>query len=309
MKAARAAGLSVGSNLSLVALKLAVGTMTQSVSVMSEAVHSGLDLLASAIALFSIQQARKPADAGHRFGHGKIENISGVIESLLVLAAALWIIYESWQRLRSGVTVRWVGLGLGVMAVSAGVNYYLSGVLGRVARSEDSVALAADALHLRTDAWTSLGVFAGLILIRLTGVAVIDPLLALVVAAIIIRSALRLTGESLRPLVDASLPEEELSAITRIIEKHSDQFVEFHALRSRRAGPERHIDLHLVVPKDLHVSEVHALCDRIEAEIRRDFPLSHTLIHVEPCNEACRKCPRHQGLPSPCPPSPEDTQA
>lgn len=306
MEATRAAGLSVYSNLSLVILKLAVGGLTQSVSVLSEAVHSGLDLLASLIAFLSIRQARKPADEVHRYGHGKIENISGVVESMLVLAAALWIIYESLERLLSGVMVRSVDLGLGVMAVSAGINYFLSGVLDRTARSSDSVALAADALHLRTDAYTSLGVFAGLIFIRMTGLAVIDPLAALVVAVVIIRSALRLTGEALQPLVDASLPDEEMAAITRIIGKYARRFVEFHALRSRRAGPERHIDLHLVVPRDLHVSEVHALCDRIEEEIRRDFPHSHTLIHVEPCNEACRKCPRHYDVPSPCPPSPED---
>ncbi len=286
----RVARLSVGSNLTLVVFKLAAALLMGSVSVMSEAIHSGLDLIAALIALISVHQASRPADEIHNFGHGKIENISGTIEGLLVLAASVWIIIEAVNSFRHGVQVEAVGIGMLIMLVSAVVNFFISRRLAQVARETDSVALEADALHLRTDVYTSLGVMAGLGLIKLTGYHFLDSLAAVVVALLIAHAAIRLTKKAFVPLTDVRLPVDEEQVIINIIEKYDSRFVEYHKLRTRKAGAERHIDLHLVVPARLPLNQAHDLCHEIETEIKRQFPTSHILIHYEPCNDGCDKC-------------------
>lgn len=284
------ARLSVASNTMLVLLKLIVGLMMGSVSVISEAIHSGLDLAAALIAFFSLKQAAKPPDQVHRYGHGKIENVSGVIEAVLIFVAAVWIIVEAVRRLLNGGAVEALGWGMGIMTISAIVNTIVSEVLFRVARKTESIALEADALHLRTDVYTSVGVAVGLGLLRLTGLHILDPLVALGVAALIMRAAWELTMTAFRPLLDVSLPKDEEDQIIAAIQEHAADYVEFHKLRARRAGAERHVDLHLVVHRDHVVAEVHQLCDNIEAAIRRRFPQTDVLIHMEPCQEACFRC-------------------
>jgi len=301
-----AARLSVVSNTLLVVLKLVVGVITGSVSVISEAIHSGLDLVAALIALFSVSQSGRPPDRGHRYGHGKIENISALVEALLIFAAAVWIIVEAARKLVGGVEVESVGLGLAVMALSGTVNYFISEHLFRVGRAADSLALQADALHLRTDVYTSVGVAVGLGAIHFTGLTVLDPIIALGVALLIIKAAWDLTRESFTPLLDASLPEEDEEAIRGIVGSFADQFVEFHKLRTRKAGPERHIDLHLVVHADHTVAEVHELADRIEEAIKERWGRASVLIHMEPCRstrcEACpNPCDRAGNSPRPAP--------
>lgn len=281
-RAVRAARVSVISNSVLVGLKLAAGLLMGSVSVLSEAIHSGMDLAAAVLALFSVRQSRRPADEHHPFGHGKVENVAGTVEALLIFAAALWIVAEAVRKLVHGVRVEALGLGLVVMGLAAVANALVSRYLFRVARETDSIALRADALHLSTDVWTSAGVFAGLAFMALTGYHLVDPLAALVVAVLIMRAAWELTREAFLPLIDTSLPQEERRAIEEIIGRYSGDFVEFHRMRSRRAGPERHIDLHLVVHGDHTVAEAHALCDAIEKEIEGLFPRTDVVIHVEP---------------------------
>ncbi|MCL4426324.1 MAG: cation diffusion facilitator family transporter [Firmicutes bacterium] len=277
-----AAALSVASNSLLVILKLIVGLLTGSVSIISEAIHSGLDLLAAIIAYISIRVAARPADETHRYGHGKVENVSGTVEAILIFIAALWIIFEAVHKLFYGGAVEALGLGLLVMAVSAGANFLISAHLFRVAKATDSIALEADALHLRTDVYTSLGVLAGLGLIQITGQHLLDPLVAIVVALMIIKAAYGMTKEAFLPLLDSSLSAEEETLVRSVLGRYENRFLEFHALRTRRAGAERHIDLHLVVPGNTHVDEVHDVCDRIEAEMRGLFPQASVLIHVEP---------------------------
>ena len=284
------ARLSIVSNTLLVTMKLIIGLMMGSVSVISEAIHSGLDLAAALIAYFSLKQAAKPPDQVHRYGHGKIENVSGVIEAILIFVAAVWIIVEAIRRFIHGGTVEAVGYGVAIMTASAIVNTVVSEVLFRVARKTESIALEADALHLRTDVYTSVGVAVGLALLKLTGLHILDPLVALGVAVLIIRAAWELTMTAFRPLLDVSLPKEEEDQIIAAIQEHAADFVEFHKLRARRAGGERHVDLHLVVHRDHAVAEVHQLCDNIEAAIRRHYPRTYVLIHMEPCPEACPKC-------------------
>jgi cation diffusion facilitator family transporter len=286
------ATLSVISNTTLVIGKIVAGLATGSVSILSEAIHSGLDLIAAMIAYFSVKEAGKPADDRHRYGHGKIENISGTVEALLIVVAAIWISYEAIGKLKNGGHVEQIGWGVAIMGVSAVVNIIVSSRLLKVAKATDSVALAADAMHLKTDVYTSFGVMLGLLLIKLTGISLLDPLVALVVALLILKAGWDLTRQAFFPLVDVSLPQEEEEIIIAVIESFSTHYLEFHKLRTRKAGSERHIDLHLVVPKESPVREVHTLCDIIEDEIENRLPGSHVLIHIEPCKGSsdCNNC-------------------
>lgn len=282
---AHVAILSVVSNTVLTLGKLVIGIFTGSVSIISEGIHSGIDLIAALIALFAVKESAKPADERHAYGHGKIENISGTIEALLIFIAALFIITEAIEKLKGEVVIENLGWGMAIMAASALVNWFVSSRLMRVAKETNSVALEADALHLRTDVYTSAGVFAGLVLVKLTGWVILDPLIALFVALLIIKAAYDLTKEAFMPLVDVQLKESEYTIILEVLGKYSSSFVEFHKLRTRRSGPERHIDLHLVVPKFQSVLEVHELCDQIENDIVERLPDTHILIHPEPCSE------------------------
>lgn len=286
----RAARVSVGSNLLLVATKLGVGLYMGSVSVISEAVHSAIDLLAAVIAYFSVRKASQPADELHPYGHGKIENVSGTIEAVLIFAAALMIIYEAVEKIRGRGEIKALGAGAAVMAFSALLNFFVSRYLLRTARKYDSVALEADALHLQTDVYTSAGVFAGLLAIHLTGITLLDPLIAILVALLIIRAAWRLTREAFLNILDVKLPDQEMEILHRILDKYSGQYLEYHQLRTRKAGAERHIDMHLVVPFDATVEDGHRLAHDIAEEICRQLPNCHILIHVEPCDSCCERC-------------------
>ena len=286
----KAARLSVFSNIILVIGKLIIGLMMNSVSVISEAIHSGLDLIAALIAYFSVQEASKPADEQHRYGHGKIENLSGTIEALLIFLAGVIIIYHAIQKITNPVPVEGLGLGALVMAISAVVNFFVSRELMRVARKTDSIALEADAQHLRTDVITSVGVLIGLIAIQVTGVTILDPLVAIAVAILIMKTAFQLTRDSISNILDMKLPEEEEQAIIKILDDYSADFVEFHKLRTRKAGSERFIDLHLVVSKENSIETVHHLCNQIEARIEKTLLHAHILIHSEPCSQHCKHC-------------------
>lgn len=286
----RAASLSVLSNSLLTLGKVLIGLASGSVSILSEGIHSGIDLLAAVIALFAVRESGKPADERHAYGHGKIENISGTIEALLIFVAAIWIMVEAVHKLSNGVVIENLNWGMGIMAFSALANFFVSRHLMRVAKKTNSVALEADALHLRTDVYTSAGVFIGLLFVRFTGWVIFDPIIAILVALLIIKAAFNLTKEAFMPLVDVRLDESEYRVILSVLEDYSSSFVEFHQLRTRRSGPERHIDLHLVVPKFQSVLEVHELCDRIEKDIKEQLPETNILIHAEPCSDAKVQC-------------------
>lgn len=291
MKPTQAASLSVASNSVLVLMKLIGGLLMGSVSVISEAIHSGLDLLAAIITLFSVSRSGRPPDETHAYGHGKIENVSALTEAVLIFVAAAWIIFEALRRLIVGVHVESLGLGLAIMGFSSVANYAISAILFKAGKQHDSLALRADGLHLRTDVYTSAGVFLGLGAIHLTGLVVLDPVIAMLVAVLIIKASWELTRTSFLPLLDVRLPEEDELAVREIVESFRNDYVEFHKLRTRKAGPERHIDLHLVVHPDHHIDEVHALADRIERAIREKWPRTSVLIHMEPCeSKACEAC-------------------
>jgi cation diffusion facilitator family transporter len=285
-----AAKFSVYSNSILVVLKLIVGLFTASVSVISEAIHSGTDLLAALIANFSVRTSTKPADDGHSFGHGKYESLSGAIEALLILVAAAIIIYEAIIKLFGTAQIEFLEAGIAVMGISALMNYTISKYLMKVAKKHRSLALEADALHLRTDVWTSAGVFAGLIAVRITGEFLIDPIIAIIVAMIIIHAAIMLTRRSTFELLDHSLTAEEEAAIRETIKSVTGESNAYHGLRTRRSGRESFIDFHLVLPKSLPIERAHKMCDDLELKIVERLPNSNLTIHVEPCDGNCDSC-------------------
>ena len=286
----KAARLSIISNTSLVLVKLIIGILMGSVAVLSEAIHSGLDLLASIVAFYAVGKAGKPADERHPYGHGKWENVSGVVEALLILAAALYIMYEAVTRFTNGSQVEHLGLGTAVMAVSAIVNWFMSGYLFRVAKSTQSIALEADAWHLRADVYTSVGVLAGLALIAITNITWLDSVAAIAVALLIIKSAFDLTRDSMGDLFDKRLPVEDEAKIKEIFSRYQSGCIRFHRLRSRKSGSIRFIDLHLVVPRKRSIEEAHNLGDTIEKDILEALPNTQVIIHIDPCNKSLEPC-------------------
>jgi len=285
------AALSVGSNTVLTLLKLVVGLYIGSVSVVAEAIHSGVDLLASLIAFFAVRSSAKPPDESHPYGHGKFENVSGTVEALLIFLAAGLIVSEAANKILRGPELPSVDAGLAAMGVSVIANAFVSRRLLMVARATDSVALEADAYHLTTDIATSLGVFAGLLAVRFTGWVILDPLIALVVAAMIVRTAWEITRRSFVDLLDRSLPKSERELIQAVLDQHVGQLVGYHEVRSRRAGSERLVDLHLVVSGESHVANAHALCDHLERDLHDALGPCNLTIHVEPCRGECLHCP------------------
>ena len=286
-----AALLSVVSNTVLVVAKLTIGLISGSVSITSEAVHSSIDLVAAVLAWFSVREAGKPADKEHPYGHGKIENVTGTIEALLIFGAAIYIIWAAVRKMISGtIDIEELGLGVAVMGASAIVNYLVSRHLLKVAIKSDSTALKADAMHLRTDVYTSVGVLAGLAAIKITGLTILDPLVAIGVAMLIIKAAYDLTMNAFAPILDAKLPDDEEAVIHEVLAGHSTEFLEYHKLRTRKAGHVRHIDLHLVVPKDMRVETAHNLSQTITAEIDNRLAYSNILVHIDPCKKECAGC-------------------
>ncbi len=278
----RAALLSVVSNIGIVVLKIVVGLATNSISILSEAIHSAMDLVSSLIAYFTVGKSSQPADHSHPYGHGKFENLSGTIEAALIGAAGIYIIQESIERLITPKPLEYIGYGIAIMAVSALVNLFVYRHNIKVARATDSIALEANAAHLSADVYTSVGVLGGLALIYTTGIQALDSIAALFVAVFILKTAVQLTWKALRDLTDWGLPEEEKRAIHSILQDHYTQFVEYHKLRTRKSGAERYIDLHLVLARNMDLQTAHDLCDHLEEEINRRFPRSHTIIHIEP---------------------------
>jgi cation diffusion facilitator family transporter len=274
------ARLSIFSNTLLISMKVVVGLLSGSVSIISEAIHSSMDLIAAVIAFLSVRVSDNPPDSRHPYGHGKIENISGVIEGLLILLAAIWIIAEAVKKLLGeAIDLESIGLGSIVMIISAIINIIVSGRLYKVARKTNSVALEADALHLKTDVYTSLGVAAGLGLIMLTGINWLDPVVAILVALFIIRESYYLLRKAFTPLLDTAWADEDITNIEKILNMLE---VNYHDLRTRAAGNYRFIDLHIEIPEDVSVGNAHKYCDKIENELTNKYENLTVTIHVEP---------------------------
>lgn len=276
-----AALLSVLSNTTLVTLKLVVGILSGSVSIISEAIHSANDLLAALIAYFSIRISLKPPDEEHPYGHGKAESISGAVEAVLIILASFWIIYEAVGRIVTGGEIQHLGWGTAVMAISVVLNYFVSRHLFKVARQEDSLALETDAQHLATDIYTSLGVTIGLVLVWITGWTIIDPIIAIAVALFILRIGWRLTVTAGVHLMDSSLPAMEIVTIEEIV-RSDESVISFHDLRTRKSGNLRHIDMHIVIDADTRLVEAHQIADELEQKIVKALWPAQVVVHVDP---------------------------
>lgn len=286
----KVARLSILSNSSLIIMKLLVGIFTGSVSIVSEAIHSTMDLVAAIIAYFSVKISNKPADTDHPYGHGKVENISGVIEALLIFAASVWIIVEAVKKLLHPEEVESIGIGFVVMFISAAINYLVSNKIYKVAKQEDSIALEADALHLKADVYTSLGVGVGLLLIWITKLHFLDPVVAIIVALFILKESFELLKTAFNPLLDVKLSDKEISIIESVINKFKSVYCNFHDLRTRKSGNTKYIDLHLVFPEDMSIKAAHDICDEIENELEASLRNTEVLIHLESCTHKCVVC-------------------
>ena len=278
-----AAALSVASNSALILLKAIAGTITGSVALLTEALHSATDLVASIVAVFSVRAADVPADESHPYGHEKIEDMAAAIEGVLILVGSIVIAFEAVRHLIEGTGVQRLGVGIAVLAVSIVVNLLVSRTLSRRARATGSVALAADAAHLTTDMLSSGGVLAALALIAATGWDWLDPVIALVVAAVVAVTGVRILTRSSRVLVDQTLPDPELAVIRDVVSANAERgIVGFHELRGRQAGARRHVDLHVQFRSGTSLEDAHRTAHMLQDAIRERLGETDVLIHLEP---------------------------
>ena len=277
--------------IGLILLKVAAGAITGSLSILAQAADSFLDLFAIAVTFLAIRIATRPADGEHPFGHGKVESIAATVQAILIFSAGGLIIYSAVRRIITGTVIELTEVGIGVMLVSIIASICLSRHLLRVARAEDSAALEANARNINADVYSATAVLAGLIVVRFTGLRIIDPIIALLVALFILKVAYDVLRGSFSELIDVRLPETEENAIKKAISEHIGELVDFHELRTRKAGSQRYIDLHLVMPKDISLEEAHRMCDHLEQDIENKLRHASVTIHVEPCSEECEECP------------------
>jgi cation diffusion facilitator family transporter len=268
-----------------------VGIITGSLSVLAQAIDSLLDLFAVSITFMAIRVASRPADEGHPFGHGKAENVAAIVQAVLIFFAGGSIIYAAVRRIQTEAALEMTEAGMIVMAISIAASIFLSRYLLKTARREDSMALEANAHNIAADVYSAAAVFAALLVVRFTDITIIDPILAGLVALYIFKVAFDVLRKSFGGLVDVRLPEEEENAIRAAISEHfGEKVVSFHKLRTRKAGSQRHIDLHLVMPKHISIEEAHNMCDHLEEDIESRWPDTEVIIHVEPCDDNCDDC-------------------
>lgn len=280
--------LSVISNTSLVVLKLFVGIAIGSVAVISEAIHSAIDLLAALISWYAVRMSDAPPDREHPYGHGKIESVSGTLEALLIFFAGIWVIIEAVQGILNHTAAKTPIWGIAVMGVSAVVNTFVARRLHKVADEHDSVALKADAHHLAVDVYTSIGVLGGLALVAVTGIHVLDPIIAIAVGMLILYTAYDITKQAFQPLIDSALPPEEVDAIEDAL--RSDTRVRgWHKLRTRKAGSARFVDFHLLLDDDLSLADAHDITHAVKHLVEQVLPGARVDIHTEPFQDELEK--------------------
>lgn len=274
----------------LVVLKVVVAVITGSISILAQAIDSFLDLFAVGLTFFAVTISNKPADEEHPFGHGKVENMAAVVQAVLIFAAGGLVIYSAIHRIVVGAVVEMTEAGIGVMLVSIVASILLSRYMFRVARAADSMAIEANARNIAADVYSAGAVMAGLVAVRLTRLTILDPIIALAVSLLILKAAYEVLRKSFGGLMDVRLPEVEERLIMESVMVYDGEIVGFHKLRTRRAGRQRQVDLHLVMPKDVSLEKAHLLCDRLERDIADRLHHTDVVIHVEPCGEECDQC-------------------
>ncbi|MDD4876079.1 MAG: cation diffusion facilitator family transporter [Dehalococcoidales bacterium] len=285
-----AAQLSLLVVIGLFVLKIVVSVMTGSISILAQSADSFLDIFAVLITFLAVVVSVKPADENHPFGHGKVEYIATVVQGLLILSAGGLIIYSAILRIIEGTSIELTEAGIGVMLVSMVASILLSRHLRKVARLTDSMALEANAQNINADIYSAAAVLIGLVIIRFTKLNIIDPILALLVSLFILKVGCETMMKSFSGLVDTRLPDIEEIEIKACITEHYSELVSFHKLRTRKAGSQRYIDLHLVMPKNASIEEAHRMCDHLEQDIESRLRTTSVTIHVEPCSIECDQC-------------------
>lgn len=277
--------LSIGAALVTIALKFTAYFLTGSVGLFSDAAESIVNLIAAVVALWALTLAARPPDAKHTYGHSKAEYCSSALEGALILVAAASIGVEASNHLVHPQPLDQVGLGLGFSLAATAVNGGVAMILLRAGQRLRSITLRADAHHLFTDVWTSVGIILGLILVQLTGWLVLDPVIALIVAANIVWAGLRLLRETGLGLMDTALDADEQQLIKSVLATYKEQGIQFHALRTRIAGARRFVSFHVLVPGKWTVQRGHDLCEEIELALGRMLPGTHVFTHLEPLED------------------------
>ena len=283
--ARRYAMLSIAVAVITIGLKLGAYLLTGSVGLFSDAAESVVNLVAAVAALWALIYAARPPDEEHAFGHNKAEYFSSGLESALILIAAVWIGLTAWDRLLDPQPLQNVGLGLTITLVASAINGGAALAILRAGRRLRSITLRADAHHLLTDVWTSLGVVLGIVTVQLTGWLILDPLIALLVTANILWTGVRLLRDTAQGLLDRALPPENREAITEVLSRYEKQGIRFHALRTRASGPRRFISMHVLVPGEWTVQRGHDLSERIERDLATVLLQSTFFIHIEPSED------------------------
>ncbi|MGH2415189.1 MAG: cation diffusion facilitator family transporter [Microcystaceae cyanobacterium] len=283
VKAARPyAILSIAAAIFTISLKAGAYKLTGSVGLLSDALESGINLIAALVAFWALSLAAKPADDEHPFGHSKAEYFSSGLESALIVIAAISIAFAAGERLLNPLPLEQVGLGLVLSLAATAVNGGVAWIVLQAGRRLRSITLQADAHHLLTDVWTSVGVVIGIFLVKLTGWLVLDPLIALVVAANIVWVGIRLLRETASGLLDRALPLPERQQIQAILAIHEQMGIQFHALKTRSAGARRFVTFHVLVPGAWTVQRGHDLCEELELAIAQSLPGTYVITHLEP---------------------------
>jgi len=287
---AGATKLLIGVVVGLIIFKVVVSWLTGSISILAQAADSLLDLFAGLITFFAIRIAAQPADADHPYGHGKIEDIAGAAQGILIFIAGGLIIYSAIVRIIEGSSIELAEAGIAVMAVSIVVSIFLSRHLSRVSRRTGSIALEANARNIAADVYSASAVLVGLAIVRFTGLNIIDSVIAIGVAIYILKIAVDTIRKPISGLLDETLPPSQQAVIEDCLMKHSREVSGFHALRTRRAGSQSYIDLHLVMASNISLDRAHQICDRIEVEIQSTLHEASVTIHAEPCDNECQQC-------------------
>ncbi|MCD6581208.1 MAG: cation transporter [Desulfuromusa sp.] len=267
----------------LAIIKLIVALLSGSMAVMASAIDSLLDILMSGVNFMAIRQAEQPPDQSHPFGHGKFETLATLFQALVITASGGWIIYESVTRLGRGDQLENINQGIGVLAFSAVVSWFIARHLRKVARQTDSSALEADSLHFRMDIYSNLGLMGGLLMVRWFDIHWLDAALSILVASYILHEALQLIKRSLTDILDHELPDEIQQQVHQLITTHDGPLAGYHGLRTRRAGSLKIMDFHLEVCKDMTVEEAHELTDSLKKRIENEIHGANVIIHIEPC--------------------------
>lgn len=275
----------------LITLKVIGSIITGSIGIRADAIHSSIDFIGAFVGFIAIKLAGKPADEDHPYGHHKAENIAGLVIAGLIYFAAGSIIYEAVRRLIEGGTVEMLAVGIWVTVGAILINITVSWWALRIAKINDSVALEATGKDLYADMLSSVAVLIGLLLVQFTGITMLDPIVAILVGLLIGRTAYLTMMKSLGELMDKRLPAEEENIIRACITEHIDRVVDVHQLRTHKAGGQRFVDLHLVMPRDTNLEQAHQICDHIEHHIYHRLQRISITIHLEPCSDECPHCP------------------